>query len=89
MPEITAKGRLEDAIREYLAEHEDADDGAILTGWVVVATTFVPQLDGRADGYWKIIPEGQPIHVSLGLLAEAQQTYFRNALLPADEGDDG
>lgn len=81
-----AEKAIEDAIRAHIAA-EDSDAGHVLTGWVVLATTYVPRHDGMAHGYFRVMADGQPIHVTLGLIAEANQSYLRNALLP-DDGDD-
>jgi len=82
-----AERAIEDAIRAHIAA-EDPDENHILTDWIVLAATFVPRNDGSANGYFRVTRDGQPIHSSLGLIAEANQTYLRNALLPDDGGDD-
>jgi hypothetical protein len=82
--------RLEDAIREYITTAPDADEGAIVTDWIVLAATYLPEHDGQAHGYWRVMPERQPLHVSLGLLEEARQAYLANgvASLVEEDGDD-
>lgn len=82
-----ALANLEDAIRAY-NRVLDPDGTEIVTDWVVLAATFMPQYDGNYHGYLKVIPAGQAIHTTLGLLAEAQQVYLRNALLPAENPDE-
>ena len=82
-----AEKAIEDAIRAHIAA-EDPDEAHVLTNWVVLAATYVPQHDGAAHGYFRIMADGQPIHATLGLIAEANQSYLRNALLPADDDDE-
>lgn len=79
---------LDDAIRAYITTNEDADDGAIVTGWALFATTYLPDHDGEAHGYWRVTPERQAIHTTLGLLEEARQAYLANATASLLDGAD-
>lgn len=55
---------VEDAIAAHIA---DANGGALLTGYVVIATGVSPE-DETGTRYSMMEPRTQPTHVSLGLV---------------------
>lgn len=79
---------VEDVLRAYLADHEDADEGAILTDWVLIAVTYLPEHDGDAHGYWHLSPARQAIHQTLGLIEQARHTHQVAATVSMVAGED-
>ena len=79
------KSAVEDAIRAHLAADRDGD---ILTDWVVLAATYLPGDEG-ANGYLRLVPDGQAIHSTLGLVEEARQALVATATASLIEEDDG
>jgi hypothetical protein len=56
-----------DAVEKAIAEHlADANEGAYLTGYLLIATGVSPKDEGGTR-YSVLEPEDQPVHVSLGL----------------------
>ena len=80
---------LEDAIREYVSQQlgNDTESSEIVTGWIVLASTYIHGNES-ANGYWKIIPPTQALHVSLGLLEGARQSYLATALASVSGSND-
>jgi len=66
---------IEDAIRAHIAD--ESTNGDMLTGFIVLATSFPAALtdDGFAS-YWRIWPDTQPIHISLGLMEQYRSSYY-------------
>lgn len=77
---------VEDAIRDHLAVISN-HDGEMLTDWVVVAATYIPEYDDEAAGYIRLIRDGQPLHATIGLLANAREDLLTNALASKIEQD--
>lgn len=70
------------ALDEAIAAHfGDAWDGAILTGYVLqmAGVTADDIQDGEQTSYFREVAEGQPSHVTLGLL-DYSHTMFRHNL---------
>lgn len=64
--------KLRESVAHALDEH--ASDGWITTGWILIAAAEQPG-DGTCEhGYAYTIPEGQPIHVTRGLIEMARLT---------------
>lgn len=84
----TTLANLEDALRAYVADHPDGDEGAIVTDWLLLAVTWIPEHDGEAHGYWRVTPDRQAIHSTLGLIEEARHAYLANATASAFTDDD-
>ena len=78
---------LEDAIRTYIATHPEGENG-VVTDWIILASTWEPEHDGEGHGYWKIIPDRQAIHSTLGLLEQVRHTLLANATASTLEGDE-
>lgn len=77
---------IEDAIRAHLATIS-VHDGETLTDWVVAAATYIPEYDDDATGYLNLRRYGQPIHATIGLLANAREDLLTNALASKIEED--
>ena len=88
MTHNTSIGDVEDVLRAYLADHDDADEGAILTEWVTIAVTYLPEHDGDAHGYWYISPDRQAIHSTLGLIEQARHSQQAAATVSLAQGED-
>lgn len=66
---VTAKQRLDEAMRDYIAE---ITDGTYLTEYfLVAASTDVADMGTSRTIYVTVTAQDQPPHVSLGLLAYA------------------
>lgn len=67
---VTAKQKLDDAMRDYVAE---ITDGAILTEYfLITASTMVEDIGTARTMYAFVTADSQPPHVTLGLLAYAR-----------------
>ena len=63
---VTARERLDEALRDYIAE---VSDGAILTDWVsIAAATTLDDIGTGRTLYTFICPQQQPPHITLGLI---------------------
>jgi len=73
------KAALDTALADHFA---DAWDGAMLTGWVIqMAGVNAEDIGvGGQTSYYREVADGQPSHVTLGLL-EYATTMFRGDLL--------
>ena len=70
---------IDKSIDEYI---KTGNDGAFVTGWVMVASVSSPAHDiGSSDGYVTITSEGLPHHVQLGLLKMAMDDKQAMALI--------
>jgi hypothetical protein len=74
------------AVEEAIAAHiSDENGGALLTGFILVATGVSPE-DQTGTRYSTLEPDTQPVHVSLGLV-EYLRLQQHGDLNPTDVDD--
>ena len=78
---VDTKRALDEALTAHIA---DATNGNILTDWTLIAaTTTVEDIGSGTSRYWCEGNEGQPVHVTIGLLQ-----YGRETTTWGDDDDD-
>lgn len=81
MTTTAVRDRLNEALRDYIAE---VSDGAILTDWVTIAAaTTIDDIGTGRTLYTFLCPPTQPPHVTLGLI----QYGADNGTITDDEDD--
>lgn len=80
---MDSRDEFEEALKKYALENGLLEDGQIIVNYVLMAS--VVGSDADLAGYFGVMADGQPPHVTLGLLDYAQN--IERSGLFFDDGD--
>jgi hypothetical protein len=81
-----AEANLEAAIADYSRAVDPDAPGDVLTGWALVASfTSATLMEDASTSYMRATPDGQPWHVTLGLVTYYGAMLNRSVLVDEDD----